>query len=152
MAGKTGAATGTTYDMKRIPVYFGKIKRRVRKEDGTRETQLKDAIILPTRRVADALNLTPATDAQMENSYQITVSGGGKETIEGIIPGSKGAGSIRVPLEGQKTPKGYQKYVSVPVPASASIKQIRQFASKYPKIKTFSSPGGRSYGVVTATN
>lgn len=90
------------------------------------------------KSTAEALGLKVVAAAGVKNKKGNTIA----------VRGSSGSGSIKVPVGDAKD--GKQKYKRVPVPANATINEIRQFLSKASKKPTsFVSVDGRTYPVVT---
>jgi hypothetical protein len=90
------------------------------------------------KSTAEALGLKVVPAAGVKNKKGTVIA----------VRGSKGSGSIKVPMGDGKD--GKQKYKSVPVPGGATISDIRKFlsaASKKPS--SFVSVDGRSYPIVT---
>jgi hypothetical protein len=119
-------------DGNRIFVLFGPA--------GNKKSAQKQAMIKPAKRVADKFGLKSVAQ---------------KEIPVGKIPKGKTAGvplkghrdnAIKIPLPAAAGKK--PKYMSLPVPSNATIKQIRDFiASKFTqnKPKTFISVMGRQH-------
>lgn len=106
----------------RIMVKFGTLKKKVKGQPKT-----YTGFCLVTKRVADALGLNPAN----QNEY---VREEGEKII--VMRGSKGAKSVKV--DNPKTPG---KYMSLPVPGNANVKQIGAFLAPT-KANRFSLGGG----------
>lgn len=111
----------------------------------------KSQYVYMLRSVAEKLGLKVVPDATITRSPAKT--GKSKKEIKVSIRGSMGAKHIKVPLPGTNTrtanSKGVKvKYLSVPVPANATIADIKKFlqgASKKPQ--SFVSPNGRTYSL-----
>jgi len=118
----------------------------------------KSVYVYMLRSVAEKLGFTIVPDAQV--TRKPAKGSKGKET-KVSVRGSVGAKHIKVPLGGTRQnanagAKGGNagtktKYVSVPVPASANISDIKAFLSKASKKpESFVSPNGRTYSLATA--
>lgn len=124
MADKPNDPNITPGDGVRVIVKFGNVQRK--KKGGTgKETYV--AFIEPTKRVAEALGLTPASAKELERKK------GDKTYRSGV---SKGGKSVKVD---NPTKPGY--YMSLPVPSNANIGQIADFLAPT-KANRF-SVGGR---------
>lgn len=107
------------------------------------------------KSVAEKLGLKSVPDATVTRKPAKGSKKKGDTKI--AIRGSCGAKRVKVPMPGARasTTKGKGvaiKYLSVPVPASANITQIKKFlqgASKKPT--SFVSPNGRSYSLEKST-
>jgi hypothetical protein len=90
------------------------------------------------KSTAEALGLKVVPAAGVKNKKGATIA----------VRGSQGAGSIKVPV-GEKN--GKKQYKSIPVPANATIADIRKFLSaSSKKPESFVSVNGRTYPVVTS--
>lgn len=123
MANKPNDPNVTPGDGVRVIVKFGTVKRK--KAGGGTETYT--AFINPTKRVAEALNLTTVSAKQLEQTKD------GKVYRSGV---SKGGKSVKVD---NPTRPGY--YMSLPVPSNANIGQIADFLA--PSKASRFSVGGR---------
>ncbi|MBD2416065.1 hypothetical protein H6G80_03150 [Nostoc sp. FACHB-87] len=113
----------------------------------------KSQYVYMLRSVAEKLGLKIVPDATV--TRKAPASSKGKKEIKVSVRGSFGAKRVKVPLPGTQsntaTRKGVKvKYLSVPVPADATIADIKKFlqgASKKPQ--SFVSPNGRTYSLST---
>lgn len=105
------------------------------------------------RSVAEKLGFKIVPDATVTRTPPKNSKTKGK--IEIAVRGSVGAKRVKVPLPGTQSSTASKKsakvkYLSVPVPASANISDIKKFlqtASKKPE--SFVSPNGRTYSLNT---
>ncbi|MCG6135732.1 MAG: hypothetical protein MET45_13900 [Nostoc sp. LLA-1] len=112
----------------------------------------KTQYVYMLRSVAEKLGLKVVPDATITRKPP---KGSKAKEIKVSVRGSVGAKHIKVPQPGtnstQASGKGVKvKYLSVPVPASANISDIKKFlqgASKKPS--AFVSPNGRTYSLIT---
>ncbi|MCC5669884.1 hypothetical protein LC653_40290 [Nostoc sp. CHAB 5784] len=122
----------------------------------------KSVYVYMLRSVAEKLGFTIVADAKVTRKAAKGAKGKAGKAVEVAVRGSVGAKRIKVPLGGSRQTanagaKGGNagtktKYVSVPVPASANISDIKAFlgkASKKPD--SFVSPNGRTYSLATST-
>ncbi len=115
-----------------------------------RGTGAKTEYIYPLKSVANKLGMEAAKNPTIE------VKRAGK-TTKRRVRGSVGAKHIKVPVgtaRGSNTAAGRrgkaqaQKFVSVPVPAGATIESITKFLEKLKsKPKYFVSPDGQTYPI-----
>ncbi|MCC5624451.1 hypothetical protein [Nostoc sp. CHAB 5715] len=120
----------------RVTVQFAAAKK-TSKKTGTQGGSARYVFML--KSTAEALGLKAVPQAGVKNKKGTTIA----------VRGSKGAGSIKVPIGNSKD--GKQKYKSIPVPAGATINEIRQFLSKASnKPQSFVSVDGRTYPIVTS--
>ncbi|WP_017652562.1 hypothetical protein [Fortiea contorta] len=120
----------------RVTVEFGKAKKSKSNPNGG-----SARYVYMLKSTAEALGLKIVPSAGVKTKKGNTVA----------VRGAKGSGSIKVAVGGESK-DGKQKYKSVPVPAGATIADIRKFlsgASKKPQ--SFVSVNGRSYPVVTSS-
>lgn len=99
-------------------------------------------------------------EAVKDTTYQSAAKGKSQKARDITPRGSKGAKRIKVPLGGSRqdargatAPNNGAKtrYVSVPVPANATLKSIKAFLSKASKKPTsFVSPDGITHAVTAA--
>jgi hypothetical protein len=102
------------------------------------------------RSVAEKLGLKIVPDATVTRK---PAKGSKKKEVKIAVRGSVGAKRVKVPLPGTTSSTARKKgasvkYLSVPVPASANISDIKKFlqgASKKPS--SFVSPNGRTYSL-----
>ncbi|MBD2160419.1 hypothetical protein H6F46_06895 [Limnothrix sp. FACHB-1083] len=111
----------------RIIAKFGTVMRK--KPSGTGKEPYV-AYIHVTQRVADALGLAPAKSSELERK------GKGDRVYQAGV--SKGSKSVKV-----DNPKEPGKFMSLPVPGNANIKQIADFLA--PTKASRFSLGGRFY-------
>ncbi|MBN3924007.1 hypothetical protein [Nostoc sp. NMS4] len=116
----------------------------------------KSIYVYMLRSVAEKLGFTIVKDATITRK---PAKGGTKKEVKVAVRGSAGAKHIKVPVGGSRqtaakttSPNSGTKtqYVSIPVPASANIPDIKAFlgkASKKPD--SFVSPDGRTYPLST---
>lgn len=129
-SGTTGSSSERSKAARSITVLFGTLTK---KRKGNTET--RKYFIQASERAVEALNLTPATveDTSYEkNGKTIDIVGeqGGKFVVIPDPAGKKTSGG--------KTVTNYQ----IPVPASANIKEIKQFLAGT-KAERFRLKGGR---------
>ena len=115
----------------RVPVAFG--------EAGTGKRKRKKNIVLVLERVRNVTGLSRAKDSDMLSDKK------SKNGEPRRLRGHKD-NAVRVWLGG-KTRKGNKKYVSVPFPAGATIRQISAFVKKMKGARTFTMPSGQTYSV-----
>jgi hypothetical protein len=119
----------------RVTVEFAAAKKGSKKT-GTQGGSARYVFML--KSTADALGLKVVPAAGVKNKKGTVIA----------VRGSSGAGSIKVPMGEGKD--GNKKYKSIPVPANATITEIRQFLSKASKKPTsFVSVDGRTYPIAT---
>ncbi|MFN6515702.1 MAG: hypothetical protein RMY29_014570 [Nostoc sp. CreGUA01] len=121
----------------------------------------KSVYVYMLRSVAEKLGFTIVPDAKIERKAATGAKGkAGSKKVEVAVRGSVGAKSIKVPLGGSRQTANAgakngnagtkTRYVSVPVPASANISDIKAFLSKASKKPaSFVSPNGRTYSLST---
>ncbi|MBD2197944.1 MULTISPECIES: hypothetical protein [Calothrix] len=113
----------------------------------------KSQYVYMLRSVAEKLGFKIVQEATITRKPSKTSKG--KKDVKVAVRGSVGAKRIKVPLPGTNSSAASKKgvavkYLSVPVPASANISDIKKFlqgASKKPT--SFVSPNGRTYSLVT---
>lgn len=118
----------------RVTVEFASAKKGGK--TATKGNSARYIYVLKSTAEALGLKIVPAAGVKTKKGNTVAVRG------------SSGAGSIKVPIGEAKD--GKKKYKSVPVPANATINEIRQFLSKASKKpESFVSVDGRSYPVAT---
>lgn len=140
----------------RVTVLFKSSSGQARGKTGT--SQAKPVYVYMLKSVAEKLGFKVVNDATITRKPAQGAKGRGD--IKVAVRGSVGAKRIKVPLGGsrQEANAGAKKgnagtktrYVSIPVPASANISDIKKFlngASKKPA--SFVSPNGRTYSLGT---
>lgn len=106
----------------RVMVKFGILKKKVKGQPKT-----YTGFCLVTKRVADAIGLTPANPTEYVREE-------GEKVI--VMRGSKGAKSVKI-----DNPSLPGNYMSLPVPGNANVKQIGAFLAPT-KANRFSLGGG----------
>lgn len=120
----------------RTTIKFGKVSVYKRTAAGGTQKKTDDAYIRPLKSVADYFGIS--------GEKIVTKKGIGGRTYS--VRGTSGAGSIKLPTA--KKVKGVTRYKSLPVPAQATIPQIKLFLNrviKKAKPDHFVSPDGRSW-------
>lgn len=122
----------------RVTVQFAAAKRQSKDSKAAGKKTEGAVYVYMLKSTADFLGLKAVPSAGVKTKKGNTVA----------VRGSKGSGSIKVPIGEAKD--GKQKYKSIPVPAGATIAQIQNFL-KAAKTKpaSFTSVNGRSYPIVT---
>jgi hypothetical protein len=115
----------------RVPVAFG--------EAGTGKRKRKKNIVLVLERVRNVTGLSRASEQECLSDKK------SKNGEPRRLRGHKD-NAIKVWLGG-KTRKGHKKYLSIPYPAGATIRQIAAFVKKIRGAKTFTMPSGQTYSV-----
>ncbi|GAX42444.1 hypothetical protein NIES4075_34450 [Tolypothrix sp. NIES-4075] len=111
----------------------------------------KSQYVYMLRSVAEKLGFKTVPNATVPRKTSKNQKGGKAGTVS--VRGSFGAKRVQVPLPGTNSStaakKGVSvKYLSVPVPASANISDIKNFLRTAQKKPTgFVSPNGRTYSL-----
>jgi hypothetical protein len=131
----------------RATVVFGSVS--VSKSTNTSGKGRKTVYIYMRKSTAEYFGLTIATNAVVET----------KNKKKMPVRGSKGAGSIKIPVgsgtggrNAANAGKGKVVYKAIPVPAGATIELIRKFIGTFKKNKpdSFVTKDGRTWGVGTS--
>ncbi|GAX44717.1 hypothetical protein NIES4075_57360 [Tolypothrix sp. NIES-4075] len=123
----------------RVTVQFASAKRQSKTAKGAGQKPEGAAYVYMLKSTAELFGFKAVPSAGVKTKKGNTIA----------VRGSKGSGSIKVPVGDSKD--GKQKYKSIPVPAGATIADIQKFLKTATKTKptSFSSVDGRSYPVVT---
>jgi hypothetical protein len=116
----------------------------------------KSQYVYMLKSVAEKLGFKIVPDATVPRKASKNTKGGKAGTVS--VRGSFGAKHIKVPLGGSRTTANATtkngnggtetRYVSVPVPSSANISDIKKFLETAQKKPTaFISPNGRTYSL-----